>query len=308
MGEKSINWILFVVLSVIWGSSFILMKESSKDLSGVQIGALRIFSAGIVFLPFALYHIRSIPLRRFPLIFLSGLLGNFFPAFLFAIAIQREINSSMAAILNSLTPLLVILISVLFFKARVGRKKVIGVVIGFLGLLTLTLSKGGATVDNYPFTLLILLATVFYGLNVNIVSVYLKDLDPVKVATLSLTLLCPVAALVMWQQDVLFIARYDAAALRGILYAALLGIVGSAFATLLFYVLIKRAGGLFASLVTYGIPVVGIAWGLLYGEEITITQVVCLGVILCGVYLANRPEKPREKKRLERELAEDASF
>ncbi|HVG12134.1 MAG TPA: DMT family transporter, partial [Flavisolibacter sp.] len=96
MGGKSMNWILFVVLSVIWGSSFILMKESSKDLSGVQIGAIRIFSAGLVFLPFALFHIRTVPLRRLPLIFLSGLLGNFFPAFLFAVAIQKQINSSMA--------------------------------------------------------------------------------------------------------------------------------------------------------------------------------------------------------------------
>ncbi len=286
--EQVINWFLFGLLALIWGSSFILMKESANDLNGWQIGAIRIFAAGAVFFPFALFHIRSIPKHKLGLVVLSGFLGNLFPAFLFAIAIEKKINSSMAAILNSLTPLLVILISILFFKAKVHPKKIAGVAVGFTGLLILSLSKGGITVNNYTFTLLILLATLFYALNVNLVSRYLKEVDPFKMATVSLAAMSLIATVILWQQEVVSIVKYDGAALKAIVYAALLGIAGSAFATVLFYVLIKRAGGLFASLVTYGIPVVGIVWGLVYGEEITGIQIGCLALILSGVYLANK--------------------
>jgi len=287
-GDKRIKWILFLVLSVIWGSSFILMKESSQDLNGWQIGAIRIFSAGLVFLPLAVFHIKDIPLRQLPLVFFSGVCGNLMPAFLFAIAIEKDINTSMAAILNSLTPLLVIVMSVLVFKAPVQSKKIMGVLLGFAGLVILSLSKGGVTGDNYGYTMLILLATFFYGLNVNIVSVYLKNLHPFKMATVSLAMLCPLTAMVLWQQNVWYIARYDTGALKAIVYAALLGIVGSAISTVLFYTLIQRAGGLFASLVTYGIPVVGIGWGLAAGEHVGAVQIGCLAIILSGVYLANR--------------------
>jgi drug/metabolite transporter (DMT)-like permease len=285
--EKWINWLLFVVLTLIWGSSFILMKESAKDLNGWQIGAIRIFSAGIIFLPFALFHIRDIPVGKLPFVMLTGFLGNLFPAFLFAIAIEKKINSSMAAILNSLTPLLVILISILFFKAKVQSRKITGVVVGFAGLLVLSLSKGGITIENYSFTGLILLATFFYGLNVNIVTAYLKEVDPFKMATVSLAIMALFACIIIWQQNLPSVIE-DGRATKAIIYSILLGIVGSAFATALFYILIKRAGGLFASLVTYGIPVVGIFWGFLDSESITFIQIACLTLILGGVYLANR--------------------
>src|SRR5687767_4030692 len=124
------NWLLFILLSFIWGSSFILMKVGKEALNGFQIGSIRIFAAGAVFLPFAVVHIRQLPMRRIPLIILSGLLGNLFPAYLFAIAIEK-IDSSLEGILNSLTPLFVILIGILFFKARVQPKKIAGVLIGF---------------------------------------------------------------------------------------------------------------------------------------------------------------------------------
>jgi drug/metabolite transporter (DMT)-like permease len=219
---------------------------------------------------------------------LSAVLGNLFPAFLFAIAIEKKINSSMAAILNSLTPLFVILIGIVFFKAHIKSKKIIGVLVGFAGLVILSLSKGGVTIDNYTFTLLILIATIFYGINVNIVSNYLKEVDPFKMATVSLAFMCIFSGIIIWQQDVISIIRYDEGATKAVIYSVLLGVVGSAIATALFYMLIKRAGGLFASLVTYAIPVVGIFWGLIYGEDVTIIQISCLALILGGVFLANK--------------------
>ncbi|HEY1112965.1 MAG TPA: DMT family transporter [Chitinophagaceae bacterium] len=286
--EKAINWLVFVVLALIWGSSFILMKLSKEHLNGYQIGAVRIFSAGLVFLPFAVVHITKIPWRKVLLVALSGLLGNLLPAFLFAIAIEKKIDSALAGILNSLTPLFVIVIAVLFFKAKVQQRKVMGVIIGFIGLVILSLSKGGVSFDNYVYALLILLATIMYGLNVNVVTHYLKDVDPIKMATVSLAIMCLLSLGVMWQQEVFSIARYDEAARLSLFYAALLGVVGSALATMLFYALIKRAGGLFASMVTYAIPIVAIFWGVLAGEQVTGIQISCLALILGGVYLANK--------------------
>jgi len=288
MSQKFGSWALFILLSIVWGSAFIVIKTSAEELNGWQIGAVRIASAGLVFLPFALFHLRHIPLRKLPLVILSGALGNLFPAFLFAIAIEKKINSSLAGILNSLTPLFVIVIAVLFFRSKIAGRKIAGVLIGFIGLLILSLSKGGVEVDNFWFAMMILLATLMYGLNVNLVSYYLKDIRPMHLATVSLAFVALPAAVVVWQDDTLAKAAFDENMQLSIAAAALLGIVGSAIATALFYLLIQKAGGLFASLVTYGIPVVAIFWGVLAGEQVTLIQVACLALILGGVYLANK--------------------
>jgi drug/metabolite transporter (DMT)-like permease len=286
--DKVIHWTIFIVLALIWGSAFIIMKTTAHDLNGLQIGSIRIFAAGAVFFPFALFHIRKIPAKKLPFILLTGLLGNLLPAFCFAIAIEKKVNSSMAGILNSLTPLFVITIAIFFFRSKVHTKKIIGVLIGLVGLVILSLSKGGVSFENYGLILLILVATVFYGLNVNIVGHYLKDVDPIHMATVSLALMAIPSAIVIWQQDVPDMFRYDDQVRWSILAVILLGVVGSAIATALFYVLIKKAGGLFASLVTYAIPVVAICWGIWAGEDVTAIQVACLGLILGGVYMANR--------------------
>jgi len=281
------SWLLFVVLSIIWGSSFILMKKSSEHLTGLQIGSVRIFSAGISFLPFAIFHLASVPKRKLFPVILSGLLGNFFPALLFASAIHDNGESSLASILNSLTPLFVLVIGIFFFKTKVERRKIAGVLIGFAGLVALFLSRGPLTVkDSGP--LLILVATVFYGITVNLISNHLNEIDGFKIATVSLSFVAIPAGILMWQQNVFSIARYDEEARWSIGIAVLLGVTGSAIATALYYMLIQKAGGLFASLVTYAIPIVAIMWGLLAHEHITPMQIGCLAMILAGVYLANR--------------------
>ncbi len=286
--DKIINWVIFITLSFIWGSSFILMKLSSLELNGWQIASTRIFSAGFILIPFALTHLSKIPRKKIGIIVLSGLFGNLFPAYLFAIAIDKKLDSSLAGILNSLTPLLVIVINVLFFKAHVHFKKIVGVLIGFTGLLILSLSKGGITLNNFWFAFFILLATLFYGINVNLVSFYLRDINPIKLATISLSFISIPAGIIMWQQKIPLLLWHDTNYRLPILASVVLGIMGTAFATALFYILIKRAGGLFASLITYGIPVVAILWGIWDNENISVIQVACLGLILSGVFMANK--------------------
>jgi drug/metabolite transporter (DMT)-like permease len=281
------NWLLFLLLSLVWGSSFILMKTSAEHLNGLQIGAVRIFAAGVSFLPFAAIYISRIPLRKMGIVILTGLLGNFFPALLFATAIKENGESSLASILNSLTPLFVIVIGVLFFRAKVAKNKIAGVLVGFAGLVMLSLLRGPVSANDNG-VLLILIATIFYGINVNLVSHFLKGIDGLKIASVSLAIMAIPSAAIMWQQNVFSIARYDEEARWSIAVACLLGIVGSAIATAVYYILIQRAGGLFASLVTYAIPMVAMIWGLLANESITGIEIGCLAIILTGVYLANR--------------------
>jgi drug/metabolite transporter (DMT)-like permease len=291
--QNFFNWLLFVVLSVVWGSSFILMKTSAEHLNGLQIGAIRIFAAGIAFLPWAVFHASKIPAKKLGIVILTGLFGNFLPALLFASAIKGNGESSLASILNSLTPLFVIIIGALFFKAKVQGRKITGVLVGFAGLVILSLLRGPVNPDDNGL-LLILVATVFYGITVNLVSYYLKSIDGFKIASVSLALMAIPAAFLMWQQNVFSIARYDEEARWSIAVAFLLGVVGSAIATALYYILIQKAGGLFASLVTYAIPIVAMMWGLLANENITSIQIACLGMILIGVYIATLNPSPKK--------------
>ena len=287
--DKFISWGIFILLCVIWGSSFILMKASKNELTWAQIASLRIFSAGIVMLPFAFFHFSRIPLKKMPLVILSAVCGNLLPAYLFAGAIAKNIDSGLAGILNSLTPICVVITGIIFFKSRTETRKIFGVLIGFAGLTLLTLAgKGGISFENVEYTLWILLATILYGFNINIVGHYLKDIDPIHLAVVSIAFMLIPTAIVLWQGNFLQLPFDDDATLLAVINSVMLGIAGTAIATALFYILVKKAGGLFASLVTYGIPFVALTWGFIFGENIGLLQIGCLGIILSGVYLANR--------------------
>ena len=284
-----VSWAIFVLLCIIWGSSFILMKASKDELTWAQIASIRIFSAGIVMLPFAIFNLSKIPAKKIPLVILSAICGNLLPAYLFAGAIAKNIDSSLAGILNSLTPICVVVIGVLFFKSKIHGRKILGVVIGFAGLTLLTMASSKMiSFENLQYTLWILLATVLYGFNVNIVAHYLKDINPVHLACVSISFMLIPTAIVLWQQDFLQLPFEDHATVWAIVNSVMLGVAATAIATALFYVLVKKAGGLFASLVTYGIPFIAIAWGFVFGENISLLQIGCLGIILSGVYLAHR--------------------
>lgn len=290
MSNKFTSWTIFILLCFIWGSSFILMKVSQKGLSGAQIAALRIFSAAIVFVPFAFFYISKLPRKQMGLIFLTGFFGNLFPAFCFAIAIFK-IDSSLAGILNSLTPICVVTIGITFFKDKIKTQKIIGVLVGFAGLCILTLAQKDISFDNIAYASLILAATLSYGINVNLVSHYLKEMNPIHLATVSLGFMSIPAGLVLWQQGFYGLDFRDYNIQWATINSVFLGIVASSIATVLFYMLVQKAGGLFASLVTYGIPFVALFWGVIYRESITFIKIISLAIILLGVFLANRPDK-----------------
>jgi drug/metabolite transporter (DMT)-like permease len=288
MQKKSlVNWGIFLVLCLIWGSSFILMKISKAHINGLQIASLRIFSAGIVLVPFGLFHLAKIPRNKMPAVVMTGLSGNLVPACMYAVAIANGLDSSLAAILNSLTPICVVIIGFVIFRSKVKGTKLAGIVIGFAGLCLLFLNKN-MNFHNSGYALLVLVATVSYGFNVNFVGHYLKGLSPVHIATVSLSFMTIPAFIILWQQGFFSLPFQDPGTQQAVFASIVLGIGASTIGTILFYVLIKNAGGLFASLVTYGVPFVAVIWGLIFNEDITAWQVGCLAIILAGVSLANR--------------------
>jgi drug/metabolite transporter (DMT)-like permease len=291
VGKGFLNWFIFIVLSVIWGSSFVLMKEGLLHLSAYQVASLRIVFSGIVLLPTALKYFRTIPKDKIGIIFLSGLLGSLLPAYLFCIA-EEGIDSALAGTLNSLTPIFVIITGALFFKSKATANKVLGIVISFTGSILLLLSKGHMQENqNLLYISYVVLATAFYGINVNMVHRHLSQIGSLKIAALALTLNAIPAAIVLIATGYFNLSFSDKGVLLSTGAAALLGIFGTAVASVIFYMLVKRAGAIFASMVTYGIPVVAIIWGVIYKEEVGWKQVLCLILILAGVYVANRKGK-----------------
>jgi drug/metabolite transporter (DMT)-like permease len=288
MGKGFLNWFIFILLSIIWGSSFIMMKEGLVNLSAYQVAALRIVFAGVVLLPWALKYFSQVPKNKILTIFLSGLLGSLLPAFLFCVA-EEGIDSALAGTLNSLTPVFVIITGVLFFRSKPLANKIIGIFIAFTGSLLLLFSKGHIPESqNLLYVSFVVLATICYGINVNMVYKHLHNIGSLQIAAVALVLNAIPAVIILAITGYFSLPLTNHAVLYSTGHAALLGIFGTAIASIIFYVLVKRAGAIFASMVTYGIPVVANGWGLIYGEEVGWKQVGCLLLILTGVYLVNR--------------------
>ncbi len=282
------KWLLYIILCLIWGSSFILMKEGLVKLSAYEVAAIRMLSAGIISLPFAYRSLQDLSKKQRAYSILTGLLGSYLPAILFCVA-ETKIDSALAGMLNALTPLFVLVIGFLFFGLKMVREKLLGVLIGFAGMIVLFFNQTGSlNFGQLPFLLLIVIATICYGINVNIAGRFLQGVKPLAIASVAFTFLIPLSVILLWSQGFFGHVFTDDKIILSIGSAAVLGITGTAIATILFYMLMKKAGPLFSSMVTYGIPFVAVAWGYVYGEKITFVQIAGLMIILSGVYVVNR--------------------
>ncbi len=286
MSKNFTSWLLFTILSLIWGSSFIFIKFGLEALTAWQMAALRIASAGLVLLPTATRSFRRMPRNKLGYIVLSGALGSFFPAFLFCLA-EVGISSSLAGTINALTPIFVIAIGFLFFGSRVSAHKTAGVLVAFAGCILLLLSKGAGSNQNPFYILFVVAATICYGFNINLVGRHLGQIPSLQLAAVALVANAIPALLILVFTGFFQLPFGNAALLKSLSAGAALGIIATALATVLFYRLMQVAGAVFSSMVTYGIPVVAIGWGLLYNESIGWKQVICLLLILSGVFIAN---------------------
>ncbi len=284
-------WFLFIILTILWGCSYFFMKAGMEFYSPLQMASMRIAFAGIVLMPWSLYHLRKVPKNKIGLLMLSGVLGNGLPAILFCLALTG-LDTNLGGILNALTPLWVLVVGVLFFKKKSTLQKTFGVLCGFAGICILFLTKGNISVQNIELSLYIVAATMMYGININIVETYLKEVPSLYIGTVSTFGIGVAYIVLLW---VGIDNDYGKAAFsaiqwneRHVWFAVALGILNTALSNVLFYELVKISSASFASMVTYVMPFVTIIVALFIGEKIAMQSLLCLGLILLGVYLVKR--------------------
>jgi drug/metabolite transporter (DMT)-like permease len=286
--ENNKKWYLLVFLGCVWGSSFILMKLGLKGVNPIQMGSLRILFAAAFLIVIGFKHIAKIPLYKWKYIAVTSMFGTFLPVYLFAIALSK-IDGSISSILNSLTPLNTLIAGMLFFQMDVQRRQIFGVIIGFIGCVLLVLfGEGQNNTENYYYALLIVLASIFYGINVNLIKKYLSDLKPLTISTGNFVVLFVPALVVLYFSGFFEIAS-EPKVMTSLGYIAVLGVIGTGLSNILFFKLIQISSPVFASSVTYLIPVVAIMLGyFIMDETLTFIQGIGALVVLLGVYFSSR--------------------
>ncbi|MFC3416012.1 DMT family transporter [Algoriphagus hitonicola] len=286
------NWGFLIILALIWGSSFILIKRGLEVFSPGELGAYRIVAAATFLLPLSLPRVKRLNSEQVQNLILVGLVGSFIPAFLFAKA-QTQLSSSLTGVLNALTPLFVVVVGAIFFKSRITRRNALGLFIAFLGVVVLVMVKEGSgfgglsEINTYAF--FVLLACICYGFNLNLIKFRFVELKPVEITAISLLMVLPVALIyLMAGTEFAFkLVSVDGAWLA-LGYVTLLGVLGTALALILFNMMVKVASPVFASSVTYLIPIVAIMWGVWDGEVLLLGHYLGIAAVIFGVWVGNR--------------------
>ena len=277
---------LLILLAIIWGSSPILIKKALVKLDPFEIGALRLTLASFVLMPFLLKNLREIKRKDYFILFISGIVGNVIPYFLYPIA-QTKIDSATSGVLTSLTPFFALIIGVIFYKLKATKNNIIGLIIGFIGTFLLILfsgSSGGFTAD--VFGLFVVAATLLYGINLNLVKYHLNHLKPITITSFSIVSILPITLYILFFLSPFYDHLNDFDFYKVELgYVLILGVLGTSIATIIFYNLIKIKDTVFASMVTYLMPLVAISLGVIDGEKINEVQLFGMALILTGVFI-----------------------
>lgn len=289
MNSKQLKWVYLVILALIWGSSFILIKKGLVGLTPMQLGSLRVIFAAIFLLVIGFKSLPKIPKFQWKYIALTALLGTFIPAYLFAIA-ETQIDSSITAILNSLTPLNTLLFGALTFGISFQKRQFWSVFIGLVGSMLLVFNGAiNHPNQNYYYAILVLIASVCYAINVNLIKKYLSDLSPLSITTGNFLVLLLPALLVLFFSGFFEVIAVESVQ-HSVLFVLVLGVMGTGIANIIFFKTIQISSPVFATSVTYLIPVVAFGWGLLDNEILTPVQFLGAFIILIGVYLSAKKQ------------------
>jgi drug/metabolite transporter (DMT)-like permease len=287
--RKIWHWIILTTLSLIWGTSYILMKKGLESFSSFQVGSLRILITFLVLLPIAIRNLAKLNRDNILSVLIIGFLGNAIPAFLFPVA-QTKISSSLAGMLNSLSPVFTLIIGIIIYKRMAIKTQIAGVILGLIGAAGL-LYTGSFTFNLYG--LFVVLATILTGFSSNEVS-KVKGLNGIQVTSLAFFVISPVAICYLLFSD--FSSALETENwVRNFIFISILAILGSATAQALFYVLIRDTSPLFASTVSYFIPIVATIWGLSDNEHLTSSMLISVIFVFVGVYIINRPDFLKKK-------------
>lgn len=289
MKSKTFSWTILILLSIVWGSSFILMKRGLEAFTSDEVAALRISIAFLFLTPLYVKHYKIDLKKYFVGLIIMGFFGNLIPAFLFTKA-ETQISSSLAGMLNALTPLFAVIVSFIWMKARPSGVKISGIIVGFIAATCLMLfDKTDDTFQNMIYSLLVLIATICYAISANGIKRYLGDLNSVTATVWAFTFTGPIALIYLFGfTDFTIHLSQNELAISSLGYISILAIVGTALSVIFYNVLIKSAGVLFASSCTYLIPVVAVLWGVFDGENVNFAQILSIIAIILSVYLINR--------------------
>ena len=288
---RLIHWMAMLSLVIVWGSSFILIKRGLSSFSSMEVGALRIAISFLALSPLVWKHFRKVPRNKLIFFMLAGVIGNGLPPFLFAKA-QTVIDSFMAGVLNSLTPLFTLLVGVIFFGMRTRWINVVGVFLGLGGAIGLLAAANGSEINNVWYGLFAIAAAICYAINMNLIKNYLSGFGALTITSVAFTFVgIPSLIYLFVGSDFVFVMKSDPDAWTNLGYISILAIMGTAVAMIIHNWLIKQTSALFTSTVTYMMPIVSIMWGIADGESFLLAYLVWIGLTLTGVYLANRKKK-----------------
>ena len=288
------KWGTLVILSLIWGSSYILIKKGLTGLTPIQLGSLRVIVTTIIMAPIGYQKIKHIPRQNMKWVSLSAFVGSFFPAYLFAFA-ETEISSSITAVMVSLTPLFTLLISVFVFGEELLKKQVFGVLIGFTGIIVLINNELFSSSFNILYIMFIVLAAFCYAVNANVLKYKLPNIPALGIVFMSFLFMFIPAFIILCFSDFPFSDfTSDPLIIESIIYIVILAVFGTAIAKVLYIKLLAISTPVFSVSTTYLMPVVAIFWGLLDGEEFKLTQFIGTAIILLGVYLVTKKKAPKK--------------
>ena len=292
MNQEQKKWVYLVILAFVWGSSFILIKKGLIGLSPLQLGSLRTVISSLFIFIIGYKSLKSILNYQWKWVVLSGFIGTFLPAFLFAFA-ETEVDSGVVSILNALVPLNATLIGLAVFKIASTKIQIIGVILGFIGASMLIFNSMELNPDqNYLYAGFVVLATLMYGFNVNIIKHYLQDVKPIAIATGNFVAIIIPALTVLIFSGFFKTETFEHESIySSIGFVAILSLFGTVMAKIIFNNLIQISSPVFASSVTYLMPLVALLWGVVDGEIFGLDQGLASLLILCGIYLANKKAK-----------------
>lgn len=285
------------MLALIWGSSYILIKKGLVVFSALQVGTIRIAFAFLFLLPSALRNLKKVPAGKWKVIFFTGIVGNLIPSILFALA-ETNLESSLTGILNALSPIFTMLIAVYFFSFRIRLLQITGIIIGFAGTIGLSFinSSGGIGSMNI-FVWLTIIATFCYALSLNFIKAYLGDVSSMVITSLAVFTIGPVSIIYLFSTDFLEVVQNTPGSYEALGYISILGVFGTAIGLILYTRLIHMTTAIFASSVTYLVPIVAIFWGILDGENIYALHLAGMLLILIGIYLVNKSDSSLNKNK-----------
>ncbi len=283
------KWFYLIVLSIIWGSSYILIKKGLVGLTPLQLGSIRILFTTVILLIFGAKTLKNLTREQWKWIAYTGFYGTFFPSFLFAFA-ETKVDSSVAAALNGLTPIFTLIFAFYLFKVMISKKQIIGVLLGFLGTVLLVVQEFSFNSTGDPrYSLLVVLSSIFYGVNVNMIKNKLSNVSPMAIALGNFVVIAPPAILILAFSKFNWTGFYeDDTILLSLTYVLILALFGTAIAKVMFNKLLSISSAVFAISITYLLPVVAIMWGISDGESFGGMQLIAAFLIMSGVYLGQK--------------------